>query len=182
MNNLFVNCNNCGTSLQIDEEIAFVTCRNCHASLEVMRTFNSVYTKVNQMERLEIFDKSEQSKKPIYKLKEVDTTEIYKRIELLDKDWKNQLPTFMAKGKLPSESNKGTIIISIAAILLTVCAIVFFVFSGNGFFGFLGFLGLITLVIIMVVLFEMIDKQEKYKKAKAKYEENRLKLLASLNQ
>jgi hypothetical protein len=102
MSNLLVACNNCGSSLQIDEEILFVTCRDCEKTLEVVRTFNSVYTRVKETQTWE---------KPVeivYQSTEIDKNDIYRQIELLDNERQNQLPNFMENGQLSDLDSSET--------------------------------------------------------------------------
>jgi hypothetical protein len=173
MDRLLVICNHCGSSLQIDEEIAFVTCRNCQTTLEVVRTFNSVYTKVREKQTWE---------KPaeiVYQSKEIDKTTIFKQIEMLDNEWQNQLPTFMKKGTLPDQN------IAISVIFSLIGAI--FVLSGMSRASSMGaplifpLFGVGMLGLLIFNLFDSSSKHEKYKTAKANYERKRATLMESLN-
>lgn len=173
MDNLFVSCNHCGSSLQIDEEIAFVTCRNCQKTLEIIRTFNSVYAKVREKQTWE---------KPaeiVYQSKEIDKTIIFKQIEMLDNEWQNQLPTFMEKGTLPDQNIAMNVIFSVIGVVF----IFFWVgqASSIGVPPIFSFFGIGMLGLIILNLFSSFSKQGKYKNAKANYERKRATLMESLN-
>lgn len=166
MSNLFVACNNCDSSLQIDEEIAFVTCRDCEKTLEIVRTFNSVYTKVRETQTWEI------PTEIIYPSTEIDKNEIYKEIALLDKEWKNQLPNFMKNGKLPNQD------ISLNAIFLFlgIAFSIFCLILTSSLFWF------VIIAFITFIFIRSFDKKEAYKTAKLNYEEKRAALMERLNE
>ncbi len=174
MNNLFVNCNNCGQKLQIEDGIMFTTCINCHSTLEIVRTFNSVYTKAKEDIPTEIIP--EIALKPM----ELDRNDIYKQIELLDREWQNTLPTFMVKGSLPdlSESSFNILSILFYIILATI--------TGCGLFiGYLplvviGFSGLLFFTLLNFLNNNKSKRHRKYKIAKNKHEQKRVELIKSL--
>lgn len=180
MSNLFIACNNCGSSLQIDEEIAFVTCRDCEKTLEVVRTFNSVYTKVRERQTWE---------KPVeivYQSKEIDKNDIYKRIELLENEWENQLPNFMENGQLPDLDSSKTPGRIFFFIFLTVPVISVLLFLSSLFVTinlfFVIFATLSTIIIIAIFLPSKSEKARMYQDARLDYEEKRAALMERLNQ
>ena len=174
MENLLVNCNNCGSSLQIEDEILFTTCRNCKSSLEIVRTYNSVYTKIIENKR---------EKKPLeiskiaIKTTDIDKIDFYKQIELLDNEWQNRLPTFMTKGTLPDENSGlakfGGIFVIVFGIIWTIGAA-----SISGFFA---IFGIFFVIFGIWNLINQNNKTEKYKFAKNNYEQKRVELLRLLN-
>lgn len=169
--NLFVNCNNCGASLQIEAEILFTTCRNCQKPLEIVRTYNSVYTKTVKNRTWEKPLKMEN-----VALKTIDKTDIYKQIELLDREWQNQLPTFMTKGTLPDE---GSGLERFMGIFVIVFGIIWTIGAGSMFPPF----AIFGVIFIIVGIWNFIDQNKKvedYKFAKNSYEQKRAELMRNL--
>jgi hypothetical protein len=171
MNNLFVACNNCGSSLQIDEEIAFVTCRDCEKTLEVVRTFNSVYTKVRETQTWE------KPAKIVYQSNKIDANDIYKRIELLDNEWQNTLPTFMVEGTLPDLEESKFDINNFIIYGVPVIFIIIGIFNKI----FILFI-LATAALILLPIFNISRDKNKitYKAAKLNYEQKRAALMERL--
>lgn len=169
--NLLVNCNNCGSSLQIEAEILFTTCRNCQKPLEIVRTYNSVYTKVIENRT---WEKPLQVTKVAVKTKEMDKQDIYRQIELLDNEWQNKLPTFMTKGTLPDEIGKFIGILGIGF------GIVWTIIAGSTFPP-LAFFGVIFIIAGIWNFINQHNKTDKYQFAKSNYERKRAELMELLN-
>ena len=169
MNNLFVNCNHCGEQLQIEDEIMFTTCRSCQSSLEIVRTFNSVYTKVVEKQPLKT------NAEIVMQSMELSKDDIYNQIELLDKEWEKRLPIFMVNGKLPNSYGFEVILYPPA---------LFFLYEGVMERVFL--LILIALIVIIPLTISLVMKstpnRKAYRKAKSNYEQKRANLLNQLNQ
>jgi hypothetical protein len=172
--NLFVNCNNCGSSLQIENKILFTTCRNCQKPLEIVRTYNSVYTKVVEGRT---WEEPLKVTKVAVKTKEIDKTDIYKQIELLDNEWQNKLPTFMTKGTLPGE-NSG--LEKFGSILAIGFGIIWIIGMGS-IFGEAAILGVIFIIAGVWNFINQHNKTDKYQFAKSSYERRRAELMEILN-
>ena len=173
--NLFVNCNNCGSSLQIEAEILFTTCRNCQKPLEIVRTYNSVYTKVVANKT---WEKPLEVAKVAVKTKEIDKTDIYKQIELLDNEWQNKLPTFMTKGTLPDE---GGGLERFMGIFVIVFGIIWTIGAGS-MFGPFAIFGVFFVIFGIWNFINQHKKTDKYEFAKSSYERRRAELMEMLNQ
>lgn len=181
MNNLFVNCNNCGVQLQIEDEIMFTTCRSCGSTLEIVRTFNSVYTKVKKVGGEASLETREESSEELVKLNvelvaisnKMDKDDVYKQVKILDKKWENQRTVFMVDGKLPNLYQFELILYPPALVLLY-----------GGLREQFILLIILALVVIIPLTFSIIQSnpnRKAYKKAKAKYERQRSQLLNQLN-
>jgi hypothetical protein len=72
-----VRCQNCGSPLQVSENVRFVTCAYCHSELQVVRDASAVHTEV--LQRIE-----QNSEKTVNHLKVI---EIQNEIERLDREW-----------------------------------------------------------------------------------------------
>lgn len=98
MNNLFVNCNNYGSSLQIDGEVIFTTCRNCSTSLEIIRTVNSIFTKpVNHQIIAELEPLENQNV-----TSDLDFKLINQQLIELENQWEDNLYRYEYNGFIPN--------------------------------------------------------------------------------
>lgn len=165
MTKTIVNCNNCGSSLEISNAINFATCSNCQQSLKIIRTKTSTYTESSGSH-------SSRNNHINLKNKLVNKDDIYRQIEILDREWNNKLPGYMSKGTLPQEGIMQYIFTVI--FILLIIGWMFFTASFAGYFSLFGLVG-IFIIILSVVSYER--KKAAYFRAKKRYEDKRLKLL-----
>lgn len=80
MNVTSVSCNNCGASLDVDEQTRFVTCRHCGSTLEVVRNDNAIFTTAIEQLRDENAAMQQQ----------IRVLELRQQIDALDDAWNVQ--------------------------------------------------------------------------------------------
>jgi hypothetical protein len=171
MSNLIVNCNNCGENIEIHDGLKFVTCGSCFYPLEIIRTGTSYYTQVKKT-----FDKVKDATvfQPY-----APTLTVQQEIELLDKRWNEELPSFMENGALPKEKeNTGNVIVG--TILGGAGAVFFMVAVVNGTPHL--FIICIFIIALGIILSGNTNKKFKnYQNAKELYETKRTKLIEKQN-
>ncbi len=84
-----VRCQNCGSPLQVNEDVRFVTCAYCHSELQVVRDASTVHTQV--LQRIE-----QNTELTVNRLKII---ELQNEIERLDREWEMWREKNLARNK-----------------------------------------------------------------------------------
>jgi hypothetical protein len=167
-----INCNNCGNLLEINADTAFVSCLRCEANLLVVRSENSVYTKLNTLDQSPFVPNP--AAQPAQSTP--TTAEIYAAIQLLDNEWDNNL----SKAKYDSPSDKPNYSIYIVFALLTIVGFIGIIWTliNQSFSGTLSMVSMLVIAIAFAV--NTMNKSAAYIAAKKEYEERRAKLMSKL--
>lgn len=171
MNIQKVSCNSCGNLLQIETTTKYVTCNNCDTALELIQTGSSCYTKERSGNKTTVPTTNKISSNAV----------IYTELEMLDRAWQNDLPSYMYKGTLPDVEYKRNLAGGISAIVFSSVWIVFMICILPA----LGLLIAIPFGFFMMgmgiwQINEGSTRRQKYLNAKKKYEKQRKALEAQL--
>jgi hypothetical protein len=172
MNNLFINCNNCGSSLQIDEDVIFTTCRNCSTSLEIIRTVNSIFTKpVNYQIIAELEPLENQNV-----ISDLDFKLINQQLIELENQWEDNLHRYEYSGLIPNFNKVNGFVLLFLTLLCFGLPIFLFLFNV-----YVALIAVLFMLFLLVIIIKEIHRATSYTKAKKGYEKKRINLLDQLN-
>lgn len=167
MNTLSINCNHCGNSLEVSQSSKYVTCNNCRTLLEIVKTETSCFT----------IEKEGNSNATPRKSKEQNqeklNDQIYLEIEMIDREWSNNLPNFMVQGTLPDTDKTLT---SFMGVIVIIFGVIWTIGAGSMFPPFILF-GIVFIIIGIWNLVNHTNRRTKFLAAKNNYEKKRNELL-----
>jgi len=158
---LNINCNNCGNLLEVTQITKYVTCNNCSSLLEIVKTETSYFT----IEKEGPSYAKEQNEGQ-------NNSQIYAEIEMLDREWNNNLPNFMVNGTLADTNGTLT---SFMEIFVIIFGIICTILTGLMFPPFI----LVGMVIVIAGIWSLKNhnnRRAKFLDAKNKYEKRRHEL------
>lgn len=160
-----LNCNNCGSPLEVPEVANFVTCNYCESKLAIRRTASTTYTE--QLDSIEA--------KQDELLQKVDALERANRAVILDRNWDRQKQSFMitdnkGRERLPSEGGAIGSFVGVGFGL-------FFAFIAGGIFPPMAFFGIIFACIAGFSGMHQLNKTDEYRRAKRDYKRERRSIL-----
>ncbi len=167
---LTVTCNKCSAELQIENGVKFVTCNSCKSSLEIVRTTNAIYTKVLKSDIASSKIASNVSKEQMNK------SEIYLQIELLEREWNNEQNMYMEKGTLPYVNHDMNMIGGIFGIIFVFVLIMVIGSSAPQMIIF----GIIILLSSVFGLANYSNRRNRFMAAQKKYKARKAELLAKI--
>lgn len=192
MEDILLNCNHCGNVLETKSYKIMETCPYCSTTLEIIRTDNSIYTKicldvlaVEPPLVLEnpIKEAVEEENKERLDLMLFNQT-VYKEIRVLEDEWNQNLPQHTKSGLLPIKSNEDEIVVG---LITSVLGLIFLTLSVTANVPFFIVLGLGFIVYALVNYNTVNTRKVKYFKAQKEYEgkrqllEQKLKVVPKLN-
>lgn len=158
---LNINCNNCGNLLEVNQITKYVTCNNCRSLLEIVKTETSYFT----IEKEGPSYAKEQNEGQ-------NNSQIYAEIEMLDREWNNNLPNFMVNGTLPDTNGTLT---SFMEIFVIIFGIIWTILAGLMFPPFI----LVGMVFVIAGIWRLVNhnnRRAKFLDAKNKYVKRRNEL------
>lgn len=163
---LNISCNNCGNLLEVNHIVNYVTCNNCNTLLEIIKTETSYFTIEKEGTT------NNKSRNATEQNKEKNTSQLYAEIEMLDREWNNNLPNFMVKGTLPDTEGTLTSFMGIFAIIF---GIIWTIAAGSMFPPFIIF-GIVFVITGIWNLVNHSNRRVTFLDAKKEYEKRRNEL------
>lgn len=179
MNSLTLKCNNCGATLEINEQIKFFNCTSCNTSLALKKSGNVAYTEVS--------GHGNSVAKPV--LETIDINSIENEIARLDREWMIEKKKYQINTKYGSKTpNKHTSAFTIIGTVLGLGFMIFWIStvmsannSGDGTSFVFVLFGIVGVIFLIVNSFTNVSKSENYMEAESQYQQKRNDLLQQLN-
>jgi DNA-directed RNA polymerase subunit RPC12/RpoP len=160
-----LNCNNCGSPLDVPEVANFVTCNHCDSKLAIRRTTSTTYT-----EQLNAIENKQDAL-----LRKVELLERTNRVALLDRHWERDQRRYAIRDDNGNE-RMPTNGAAIGAFLGVPFGVFFTFFAGN-IWPPMGVFGVIFVISSVVAGFAAMRKNRDYRTAKRTYNQQRLGLV-----
>jgi len=166
MKPLNVSCNNCGNLLEVNHIAKYVTCNNCSSLLEIVKTETSHFTIEKEGKTNEKTSNSKEQNE------RNNNAQIYAEIEMLDREWNNNLPNFMVRGTLPDTDG---FLVSFGGIIAIVFGIIWTIGAVSMFPEFI-IAGIVFVIAGIWSLVNHLNRRAKFLAAKKEYEKRRNEL------
>lgn len=166
-----INCNKCGNMLEVSYASKFVACSRCNSLLEIIKTETSYFTIEKEGNTdYKVTNPKEQSQ-------EKYNSQIYAEIEMLDREWNNNLPNFMVKGTLP---DTGGMLTSFMGIFVIIFGVIWTIIASSDFPPFVLF-GIVFVIAGIWNLVNHNNRRTKFLEEKNNYERRRNELQLKIN-
>jgi len=170
-----LRCQNCGSPLQVNDDVRFITCNYCNSELEIVRDASTTHTQV--LKNIE-----QNSEATVQKL---DVIEIQNEIERLDREWEmfreahTQRRRLRPDGSTYEPSALYWIFVAFAGSLFLVFWIATTLKMGAPIM--FPLFGVLLLVVIWFMAYKGLSTLSARSTARATYETKRAELLAALD-
>lgn len=170
-----LRCQNCGSPLQVNDDVRFITCNYCHTELEIVRDASTTHTQV--LKNIE-----QNSEAAVQKL---DVIEIQNEIERLDREWEMFRESTQVRrryrpdGTYYEPSATGSILVAIGAMVFIGFWISTAVRIGAP--PMFSFFGVVLLLVILFNSFRAFAASSQRASTRETYERKRAELLAALD-
>jgi hypothetical protein len=175
---LSVTCNHCGAPLEVPADTRFVTCQYCGARLEIHRSGGAAYTQV-----LEAID---QRTRQI--ADDVDTIKLQNELERLDREWaagQAQQARMNGNGRQlspPTNWAGGAALATFGVLWVGVCLFMMVTAINEGAPTIFPLVCGGMILIFLLAVIAMISQSGRQKEARTRYESERQRLLAAIQQ